>query len=86
MQNGYNLFHLEYDLADNKCMEPVRTQFIESGRSKLFLGLRLKVLVLPAPGQQDPNQITLIQQYMKFQCRYSGVSQIGLHKTVINLD
>jgi hypothetical protein len=74
MQNGCKLFHLEYDPADNKRMEPVWTQFIELGRSKLFLGLHSKVFVLPAPGQQDPNQITLIQRYMKFQCRYSGVS------------
>ncbi len=60
MQNRCKLFHLEYDPADNKRMEPVWTQFIESGRSKLFLGLHLKVFILPAPGQQDPNQITLI--------------------------
>ncbi len=74
MQNGCKLFHLEYNPADNKHMEPVWTQFIELGKSKLFLGLRLKVFVLPAPDQQDPNQITLIQRYMKFQCRYLGVS------------
>ena len=86
MQNGCKLFHLEYNPADNKPMEPVWTQFIESGRSELFLGLHSKVFVLPAPGQQDLNQITLIIRYMKFQCRYSGVSQIGSHKTVTNLD
>ncbi len=86
MQNGCKLFHLEYDPADNKRMVPVWTQFIELGRSELFLGLRLKVFILPAPGQQDPNQITLIRGYMKFQCRYSGVSRIGSHKTVTNLD
>ncbi len=86
MQNGCRLFHLEYDLADNKRMEPVWTQFIESGRSELILGIRSKVFVLPAPGQQDPNQITLIWQYMRFHCRYSGVSRIASHKTVMNLD
>jgi hypothetical protein len=86
MQNGCRLFHLEYDPADNKRMEPIWTQFIDSGRSELFLGIRSKVFVLPAPGQQDPNQITLIWQYMKFHCRYSGVSRIGSHKTVMNLD
>ncbi len=86
MQNGCRLFHLEYNPADNKRMEPIWTQFIESGRSELFLGIRLKVFVLPALGQQDPNQITLIQQYMRFHCRYSGVSRISSHKTVTNLD
>ncbi len=86
MQNGCKLFHLEYDPADNRRMVPVWTQFIESDRSKLFLGLHLRVFVLLAPGQQDPNQITLIRRYMKLQCRYLGVSRIGLHKTVTNLD
>ncbi len=61
MQNGCKLFHLEYNPADNKRMELVWTQFIELGRSKLFLGLHSKVFNLPAHGQQDPNQITLIQ-------------------------
>ena len=70
MHNGCRLFHLEYNLADDKCMEPVWTQFIELGRSKLFLGICSKVFVLPAPGQQDPNKITLIQRYMRFHCRY----------------
>ncbi len=73
MQNGCRLFHVKYDPVDNKCMEPVWTQFIELGRSKLLLGICLKVFVLPAPGQQDPNQITLIWQYMRFHCRYMGV-------------
>jgi hypothetical protein len=86
MQNGCRLFHLGYDLADNKRMEPVWTQFIESGRSELFLGICLKVFVLPAPGQKDPNQITLIWQYTRFYCWYLGVSRIGSHKTVTNLD
>jgi hypothetical protein len=86
MKNGCRLFHLEYNPADNRRMEPVWTQFIDSGRSELFLGICSKVFVLPAPGQQDPNQITLIRRYMKFHCRYSGVSRIGSHKTVTNLD
>ncbi len=86
MQNRCRLFHLEYNPADYKCMEHVWTRFIDLGRSELFLGIRSKVFVLPAPGQQDPNQITLIRRYMKFHCWYSGVSRIGSHKTVTNLD
>jgi hypothetical protein len=60
LQNGCKLFHLEYDPADNAWMDPVWTQLIASGCSKLVLGLRSKVFVLPNPGQQDPHQITLI--------------------------
>ncbi len=63
LQNGCKLFHLEYDPADNTRMDPVWTQFIASGRSKLDLSLRSKVFVLPNPGQQDPHQIMLIWQY-----------------------
>ncbi len=86
VQNGCRLFHLKYDPANNKCIEPIWTQFIESGRSELFLGICSKVFVLPAPEQQDPNQITLIWRYMRFHCRYWGVSRISSHKTVMNLD
>jgi hypothetical protein len=54
MQNGCRLFHLECDPVDNKRMEPVWTQFIELGRSELFLGIRSKVFILPAPGNKIP--------------------------------
>ena len=52
MQNGCRVFHLEYDPSKNKQMDHVWTQFIESGRSEHVLGLRSKIFVLPAPGQQ----------------------------------
>jgi hypothetical protein len=61
-------------------------QFIKSGRSKLVLGLRSKIFVLHAPGQQAPNQITLIRWYMKFHCRYTLVSWIMSQATVTNLN
>jgi hypothetical protein len=59
--------HLGYDPSENKQMGRVWSKFIKSGRSELVLGLRSKILVLPAPGQQAPDQITLIWRYMKFQ-------------------
>ncbi len=68
-------------------METVWTQFIDTGRSELVLGCRSKNFVLPpAPGQQAPNQITLIQRYMNFHIRYMGVAQIHSHATITNLD
>jgi hypothetical protein len=69
MENGCELFHLEYNPMKNGRMDPVWTQFIQSGRTELFLGHRYKIFVLPVPGQQDPHQITLICCYMKFHCR-----------------
>jgi hypothetical protein len=62
------------------------TQFIESGCSGHVLGLRSKIFVLPAPGQQAPDQITLIQCYMKFHCRCTSVSRIMSHATITNFD
>jgi hypothetical protein len=67
-------------------MDRVWTQFIESGCSKHVLGLRSKIFVLPAPGQQAPDQIMLIRHYMKFHCRYTPVSRIMSHATITNLD
>ena len=52
----------------------------------MFLGCQSKIFVLPAPGQQDPHQITLICRYMKFYCRYTGVSRIHSHATITNPD
>jgi hypothetical protein len=75
MQNGCRVFHLEYNPSKNKQMDRVWTQLIKSGCSELVLGLRSKIFVLPAPGQQAPNQIAPIWQYMKFICRYTLVSQ-----------
>ncbi len=45
-----------------------------------------KIFVLPPPGQQIPNQITQIRQYMKFHIRYTAVSCIHSHMTITNLD
>jgi hypothetical protein len=86
MQNGCRVFHLEYNPSGIKQMDRVWTQFIKSGCSELVLGLRFKILVLPAPGQQAPDQITLIWQYMKFNCRFTLVSRIMSHATVTNLN
>ncbi len=85
-ENGCRLFHLKYDPADNARMDPVWNQFIPSGQSKLVLGHRAKVYLLPNPGHQNPSQIILIRQYMKFHRRYTNVSRILAHPTVTNLD
>ncbi len=86
MQNGCRVFQLEYDPSKNKQMDHVWTQFIESGCSEHILSLRSKIFVLPAPGQQAPDQIMLIQHYMKFHCRYTSVTCIMSHATIANLD
>ncbi len=86
MENSCQLFHLEYDPADNARMDPVWNQFIPSGQSELVLRHWVKVYVLPNPGQQDPSQITLIRWYMKFHCRYTNVSRILAYPTVTKLD
>ena len=86
MQNGCRIFHLEYDPSENTRMDSVWTQFIDSGRSELVLGRRSKIFVLPQPGQQDPNQITLICRYMKFHIKYTSVSCIHSHATISSLD
>ncbi len=85
MQNGCRVFHMEYNPSENKQMDHVWTQFIESGCSKLVFGLRSMIFVLPAPGQQAPNQITLIRRYIKFNCRYTLAFWIMSHATVTNL-
>jgi hypothetical protein len=86
MQNRCRIFHLEYNPSKNARMETVWTHFIESGRSKLVLGRRSKIFVLPAPGLQNPTQITQIRRYMKFHINYTSVSHIHSHATITNLD
>jgi hypothetical protein len=86
LRNGCKLFHLEYNPLQNRCMDPFWTQFISYGRGELVLGHQSKAFVLPAPGQQDPHQITLIHWYMKFHCCYTGISRIRSHTTMTNLD
>jgi hypothetical protein len=86
MQNRCKIFHLEYDPSKNTRMDTVWTHFIESGRSELVLGRRSKIFVLPAPGLQNPTQITQIRRYMKFHIKYTSVSRIHSHATISNLD
>jgi hypothetical protein len=47
MQNGCRVFHLEYDPSKNRRMDRVWTQFIESRKSELILGLQSKFLSFP---------------------------------------
>ncbi len=86
MQNGCRIFHLEYDPSKNARMDTVWTHFIKSSRKELVLGGLSKILVLPAPGQQNPTQITQIRRFMKFHIRCTAVSRIHSHTTITNLD
>jgi hypothetical protein len=86
MQNGCRIFHLEYNPSENARMDTVWTHFIELGRSELVLGRRSKIFVLPAPGLQNPTQITQVRWYMKFNIKYTAVSWIHSHATITNLD
>ncbi len=47
MQNGCQIYHLEYDPTKNARMDTVWTHFIYFGRSELVLGRRSKIFVLP---------------------------------------
>jgi hypothetical protein len=51
-----------------------------------ILGIRVKLQVIPPPGERDPNSITKNQQYCKHHVIYSSKVQYVQHKTVINLD
>ncbi len=73
-------------MSKNARMDSVWTQFIKSCRAKLVLGRRSKIFVLPAPGHQNPNQITLIRRYMKFHIKYTAISCIHSHAMITNLD
>jgi hypothetical protein len=52
------MFVIEYDPIDNQWMAPVRALFIDSGEMEHILGIRVKLQVIPPPGERDPNSIT----------------------------
>jgi hypothetical protein len=85
-QNSCHLFHLKYKPAENSRMETVWSHFIKSGRSELVLGCHSNIFVFSNPAQQAPTTITLIHHYMHFHIRYTGVSCIHSHTTVMDLD
>jgi hypothetical protein len=77
---------IEYDPIDNRCMSPVWDLFINLGEMERILGIRVKIQVIPPPGEQDPNSITKTRRYCKHYINYSSKICYIQHKTVINLD
>jgi hypothetical protein len=63
--NGSKIFVIEYDPIDNHRMAPVWDLFINSGYMADILGIRVKVQVIPPPGERDPNSITKQCWYCK---------------------
>jgi hypothetical protein len=71
-KNGCKMFVIEYDPIDNRCMAPVWALFIDSGEMERILGIRVKLQVIPPPGERDPNSITKNQRYCKHHVIYSS--------------
>jgi hypothetical protein len=67
-------------------MAPVWDLFINSGDMADILGIRVKVQVIPPPGERDPNSITKQHRYCKHHINYSSKVQYIQHKTIPNLD
>jgi hypothetical protein len=85
-KNGCKMLVIEYNLIDNRRMSPVWDLFINSGEMECILGIRVKIQVIPPPGEQDPNSITKTWRYCKHHVNYSSKVRYIQHKTVINLD
>jgi hypothetical protein len=85
-KNGCKMFVIEYDPIDNRRMAPIWALFIDSGEMERILGIRVKLQVIPPPGERDPNSITKNRRYCKHHVNYSSKVRYVQHKTVINLD
>jgi hypothetical protein len=85
-KNGCKMFVIEYDPIDNRRMAPVWALFIDSGEMERILGIRVKLQVIPPPGERDPNSITKNRRYCKHHVIYSSKVRYIQHKSVINLD
>jgi hypothetical protein len=77
---------IEYNPIDNRWMAPLWDLFINSGEMERILGIRVKVQVIPMPGERDPNSITKTCRYCKHQINYSSNVCYIQHKSTINLD
>ncbi len=64
-KNGCKMFVIEYDPMDNHRMAPLWDLFINSGELERILGIRVKVQVIPPPGERDPNSITKTCRYLQ---------------------
>jgi hypothetical protein len=85
-KNGCKMFVIEYDPIDNRRMAPVWALLIDSGEMERILGIRVKLQVIPPPGERDPNSITKNRRYCKHHVIYSSKVRYVQHKSVINLD
>jgi hypothetical protein len=85
-KNGCKIFVIEYNPINNRRMEPVWDLFINSGDMERILGIRVKVQVIPYPGERDPSSITKQCRYCKHHDNYSSKVWYIQHKTVINFD
>ena len=85
-KNGCKIFVIEYDPINNCRMAPVWDLFINSGDMGDILGIRVKVQVIPPPGEQDPNSITKQCRYCKHHVNYSSKVRYIQHKAILNLD
>jgi hypothetical protein len=52
------MFIIKYDPIDNQRMAPVWALFIDLGEMEHILVIRVKLQVIPPPGDRDPNSIT----------------------------
>jgi hypothetical protein len=85
-KNECKIFVIEYDLIDNRRMAPVWGLFINFRDMADILGIRVKVQVIPPPGERDPNSITKQCRYCKHHVNYNSKVQYIQHKTILNLD
>jgi hypothetical protein len=85
-KNGCKIFVIEYAPINNRWMALLWDLFINSGKMERILGIRVKVQVIPPPGEWDPNLITKTPQYCKHHVNYSSKVRYIQYKLVINLD
>jgi hypothetical protein len=71
-KNDCKIFVIEYDPIDNRRMAPVWDLFINLGDMADILGIRVKIQVIPSPGECDPNSITKQIWYCKHHVNYSS--------------
>ncbi len=85
-KNGCRMLVIKYNPINNRQMAPLWDLFINSGEMECILGIRVKVQVIPVPGECDPNLITMTCRYCKHQVNYSSKVCYIQHKSIINLD
>jgi hypothetical protein len=85
-KNGCKMFVIEYNPIDNRRMSQVWELFMNSGEMEKIFGIRVKLQVIPPPGEKNPNSITKHHLYCKHHVNYSSKVRYLQHKSVINLD